>query len=87
MNNELNWAKQRADLVMKSVGFEGINRTQADDTVRDTIAAALQQVADECADTCSGNNVLLSHAEWGTGRTMSPAIAIRARFPRCSDAE
>lgn len=66
---ELNWAKHRAALLMKSVGFEGVERTESNDTVRDTIAAALQQVADECAEIAERND-----DGWYS------AVAIRVKF-------
>lgn len=88
MKNE--WARDRARAVVNSVGFT--ENTEA------AIEAALQGVADECAEmanerrqhfvnalSCENpNNLEVAYKSLAATDIM---CAIRARFPRCSDAE
>lgn len=88
MTNE--WARDRARAVVNSVGFS--------ESVEAAIAAALQQVADECAEmanerrqhfvnalSCENpNNLELAYKSLAATDIM---CAIRVRFPRCPNAK
>lgn len=87
---EKDWADERADRVVNSIGYR--------ENPEAAIAAALQQVADECAeiaDRVSRHSELLSHqqtAQDSAMRSMSRATGaaaascdIRARFPGRDD--
>lgn len=90
MKKKKDWAKDRARAVVNSVGFS--------ESPEAAIAAALQGVADECAEmanerrqhfvdalSCENpNNLELAYKSLAATDIM---CAIRARFPRCSDGE
>ena len=76
MTKEKDWADERADAVVNSIGYR--------EDPGAAIAEALQQVADECVDVLWGR---VGREEYGHAKAAVTLDieAIRARFPRCSD--
>lgn len=87
MTKEKDWADERADAVVNSIGYR--------EDPGAAIAVALQQVADECASIINseaqrlGRLVLDTDDEFdvASAKLLAVVEVIRARFPRCQDGE
>ena len=80
MTKKKDWADERADAVVNSVGFR--------EDPEAAIAAALQQVADECAEIAFSVALLYANNRKQAERSVgadSVLSEIRARFPRCPE--
>ena len=83
---EKDWADERADAVVNSIGYR--------EDPEAAIAAALRQVADECASIINseaqrlGRLVLDTDDEFdvASAKLLAVVEVLRARFPRCHDA-
>lgn len=76
MNSRSNWAKEEAIRIINAEGFR--------DTPADVIAAALQGVADQCAEIVEDMplDTPLPDGDRTAANQFHYSQAIRARFPR-----